>query len=137
LILSPVVVAGLHRLRGFAARRPIEMAPVVEQIKTPEGMKEHMRRMHAQTIRIPGPYPFDVTFSIENHPGGMMRHMSMSIVREGRVPSPEAVWMVAEELGFSGGLESSQVWFEDLTDGSKAVNVVQPISVQARGAAVS
>jgi hypothetical protein len=56
--------------------------------------------------------------------------MSMSIVREGRVPHPDAVWLVAAELGFAGGLDACQTWVEDLRDGGHAINVLQPLSVQ-------
>lgn len=130
LIITAEVRARLHRLRDFAASRPVDMPPLVETIKTPDGMRRHQKRMNSQTIRIDGPWPFFVTFSIEtNHPGGTMRHMSMSIMREGRAPHLVAVWMIAEYLGFSGGLEACSVWMEDLSDGGKAVNVVQPLAV--------
>lgn len=131
LIITPEIVAALHKLRDAAARKPTDMQEVMRLLKTPRGKRLHMAQMTAQTISIPGPWTFFVTFSIENgHPVGTCRHMSMSIKREGRVPHPIGVWMVAEELGFSGGLEACAVWPEDLSDGGRAVNVVQPISVR-------
>lgn len=131
LIITPDVQAALHKLRDVAARKPVEMAEVMRLLKTPRGARLHKQQMTAQSIRIPGPWDFFVTFSIENgHPAGTCRHMSMSIMRDGRVPHPIGVWMVAEDLGFSGGLEACRVWIEDLSDGGKAVNVVQPISVR-------
>jgi hypothetical protein len=39
--------------------------------------------------------------------------------------------MMCEELGFVGGLGACAVWQEDLSDGEKAVNVAQPLSVVA------
>ena len=87
--------------------------------------------MTAQTIRIDGPWPFFVTFSIETgQPVGPCRHMSMSIRREDRVPHPDAVWLIAAELGFVGGLDSCQAWPERLNDGGTAINVIQPIAAQ-------
>lgn len=131
LIVTPEVVANLHDLRDRAAKKPIEMQQVMQLLKTRRGARLHKDKMTAQTIRIPGaPWPFFVTFSIENgHPAGTCRHMSMSIMRDGRVPHPAGVWMVAEEMGFSGGLEACRVWIEDLSDGGKAINIVQPIRV--------
>lgn len=86
--------------------------------------------MTAQSIRIQGPWPFFVTFWIEtNHPVGTCRHMSMSITRDNRVPSPAAVWLIAEVLGFAGGLEACRQWPEELSDGGTAINIVQPLSV--------
>jgi beta-phosphoglucomutase-like phosphatase (HAD superfamily) len=64
--------------------------------------------------------------------------MSISSVRRGRVPTPEAAWMVAEELGFEGDLRQCVVWLEDLQRGAeraKAVNVVQFINTMAQGRA--
>jgi hypothetical protein len=86
--------------------------------------------MNAQTVVIPGPWQFFVVFTIETgHPAGTCRHMSLSIRRKDRVPSPAAVWMVAEELGFSGGLLACSAWLERLSDGGIAINVAQPLAV--------
>ena len=82
---------------------------------------------------VPIPMAFVVTYSIEyNHPGGRTaRHMSMSVMRDGRVPHPAGVWMVCEELGFHGSLRECTVWLEDLSDGGSAVNVVQLLDAGA------
>jgi len=131
LIITPEATADLHRLRNTAARKPIDMQEVLRRLATPRGKRLHMAQMEAQTIVIPGPWDFFVTFSIETGPpAGVCRHMSMSIKRDGRVPSVAAVWMVCEELGFSGGIEACRVWPEQLSDGGTAINVVQPLSVQ-------
>lgn len=130
LILTHDVIARLERLRIFAATRPVDMTVLMEAIKDPKRKRRHLKRMTAQTIRIEGPWPFFVTFSIETgHPAGTCRHMSMSIMRKGRIPHPLGVWLVAEHLGFSGGLGACQWWPEDLSDGGTAINVVQPLSV--------
>lgn len=132
LIITPEVTAALHKLRALAATKPIDMAEAMRLLKTRRGVRLHKERMNAQTVAIPGPWPFFVTFSVENgHPVGTCRHMSMSILREGRVPHLDAVGMVAKVMGFAGDnpLETCHVWIEDLSDGGKAVNVVQPISV--------
>ena len=85
-----------------------------------------MARMTAQTITLP--LSFMVTYSVEiGHPAGRCRHLSVSIEQEGRAPGAEAVWMIAEEFGFYGSLESCTVWLEELRGRqSIAVNVVQP-----------
>lgn len=136
LIIDASVRDRLARLRQFASLHPIEMEKVVKEIATPEGLAAHLEHMSTQTTEIPGPWPFYVTFSIETgHPVGTCRHLSMSISRKGRTPSLAAVWMIAEELGFSGGLQACTIWPEDTRDGGNAVNVVQPISVQAEARA--
>ena len=130
LLLGPDECAALQELRELAAATPVDMPPLLQRLKTGEGKAAHMRQMNAQSIEIPVGYL--VTFSIETgHPAGVCRHMSMSSPVEGRVPIPEAVWMVAEELGFSGSLEACAVWLEDLQGHGKAVNVVQPLTAAA------
>lgn len=137
LIVGQAQKALLHGLRDLAAANPVDMRGLTDRLATPDGKRAHMDRMNALTCEIPA--AFWVTFSIETgHPVGTCRHMSMSSRRHGRTPTPEAVWMIAEELGFVGSLEMCTVWPEDLQRGPQerkdraiAINVVQPIAVSA------
>jgi hypothetical protein len=115
----------LRQLRELAALHPVDMQGLTERLKLPALKKRHMRQMTAQTVYLPAAYA--VTLSIEfNHPQGRTaRHMSMSVDREDRIPNQHAVWMVAEELGFTGALSDCIVWLEDLQGHGKAINIVQ------------
>jgi hypothetical protein len=129
LIISQSVTASLRQLRETAATKPVEMLTLSRRLATAKGKKAHVEQMKAQTVEITGPWPFLVTFSIETgHPCGLARHMSMSIRRRGRVPSPEAVWMVAEILGFAGGIDACRSWPEDLAGHGVAINLLQPVA---------
>lgn len=129
LIIGEAQRAAFCELRDRAAADPLDVREVLELIKTPEGKRRHMERMANFTIDVPMAYA--VTFTIEiGHPAGPCRHMSMSSHRRGKTPTPEAVWMIAEEFGFIGGLRQCSVWPEDIGAGDKAVNVVQPLAVQ-------
>ena len=131
LILTADVRAALQALRRRAADKPVDVVRLMQAIRAQEGERRHRAQMTAQTVAIPGPWPFFVTFSVETgHPAGTCRHMSMSVMREGRVPHPNAAWMVAEDLGFQGGLSACRMWPESLSDGGTAINLVQPIAVQ-------
>jgi hypothetical protein len=132
LIIGAAERLALLQLRQAAASAPVDIAALMAAMQTPDGKAAHRAHMTAQTVQIPGPWPFFVTLSIETgHPVGACRHMSMSILRKGRVPHPAAVWLVAEELGFSGGLDACRVWLDDLSDehGGVAINVAQPLLV--------
>lgn len=132
LVIGPAELAALAVLRERAAARPVDMPRLVEDIKTTDGKAAHCAQMRLQSVPIP--LDFLVTFSIETrHPIGTCRHMSMSTGKRGRVPSPAAVWMVAETLGFVGGLDTCTSWFETLVPQGKAVNIVQPLSMVAPG----
>lgn len=129
LILTQQVIDALHGLHATAVRTPVDMPTLLRTIKTPQGKRRHAAQMQLQTIEIPGPWRFMVTFSIETgHPAGICRHMSMSIARDGRVPHPAALWLIATHLGFTGGLEACQTWPEPLQGHGVAINMVQPMA---------
>jgi hypothetical protein len=131
LFVGPIERGQLGRLREFAARHPVDMITLRDRLQTRAGKRVHMRQMTKQTVYLPEAYA--VTFSIETgHRIGTCRHMSMSVDREGRVPNKHAVWMVAEELGFTGGLEAcAAIWPEELEGHGKAINVVQAVAASS------
>lgn len=134
---TPLIVGTLERealalLRGVAAANPVDMRGLPERLKLPEHKQRHMAQMTAQSVAIPR--DFLVTFSVETgHPCGAARHLSMSVGKVGRLPNEPAVWLIAELLGFVGGLSECLCWVEDLQGHGKAVNVVQPIDPYAPG----
>ena len=131
LVLGPEQLHQLADLRVLAAEHPVHMKGLTEKLADPNYKKVHMAQMNRQSIVIP--FGFIITFSIElEHPCGTCRHMSMSSPALGRAPAPEAVDMIAKELGFVGGYRCCSVWLEDLERGDgkqKAVNLVQPLTV--------
>ena len=131
LVINEEICEQLRALRELAEANPVNVVGLVERLKIPENQKYHTAQMDRQSIEIPLAYM--VTFSIEHgHPVGPCRHMSMSVNRRGRVPSPAGLWMVAEKLGFWGGLpDCIAVWAEDLPAHGKAMNVVQPVNESA------
>ncbi len=131
LIIGAEEEAALAALRELAALHPVEVRELLKRIKTPDGEAAHRAQMQSQTCTIDtGPFRFFVTFSIETgHGAGTCRHMSVSILREGRVPSREAVVWLAALIGFTGGINDWAVWPEKLRDGGIAINVVQPLAV--------
>lgn len=131
-IIGPQEEAELRTLRDLAATKPVDMRGLLDRLKKARHKARHMHQMADQTVYLP--FGWSVTFSIETgHPGGAARHMSMASPDPGRVPRPEAVWMVAEVLGFTGSIEQCTVWPEQLMQGM-AINVVQ-ILTSAEGSA--
>jgi len=133
LLLGPDEQAALAALREKAAAHPVDMPPLLKRLQTADGKGSYLKWMLDElTIELPVAYA--VSFSIEtNHPGGRSaRHLSMSVSRPGRTPIPEAVWMVAQELGFAGSIEQGVVWLEDLADDRAAVNLLQLMGVSAK-----
>lgn len=135
LLITADVAAQLGALAVLAARHPVAVGSLRDKLANPEGKRRHLAQMERQTVVIPGmPWPFFVTMSVEHgHPVGTCLHMSMSVDRIGRVPHPAAAWLVAELLGFAGGLDQCTGWSEALSDGRVAANLVQPCAWQAAG----
>lgn len=133
LILTLETLEEFAVLRELAAERPVDARTLMERIAI-QGDAAHRAQMAAQTVRIPRPFPFWVTFSIEvGHPVGTCRHLSISVERARRGPHPAAVWTVAEYFGFTGSLDACRCWLEPLSDGRVAVNVVQPVALHEAG----
>ena len=131
LFIGPHERQKLSELRELANAHPVDMLVLSEAMKHRAGKAAHKLQMTAQTVALPAAYL--VTFSIETgHPAGTARHMSMSTNRAGRVPNPVSLWMVAELLGFVGGLETCICWPEELQGHGLAVNVVQMLIHEAR-----
>jgi hypothetical protein len=135
LVIGPTEKQVLSDLRALAVRHPVDMKDLLPKLETPDGKATHMAQMTRQSVEIP--FGYIVTFSIElGHPCGTARHLSMSSPRRGRLPTPEAVQMVMDELGFAGPLKQCAVWLEDLSGREKAVNVVEPVAIsEASGTA--
>lgn len=128
LVIGPDEETKFAALKNYAASHVIDMAEVMPMIQTKKGKRKHLERMNKYTIALP--FGFTVTYSVEiGHPIGSCRHLSMASAVPRRVPSPQAVWMVAEYFDFKGGLEACTVWPEELGDGGTAINVVQPLKV--------
>lgn len=129
LLIGPAERDALARLRALAAEHPVDMTGLQSKLRDPVCKSEHMAQMTRQSVAIP--LDFLVTFSIElNHPIGTCRHMSMSVGKADRIPNPDAVWMVAEILGFTGGLYDCTLWREQLQGHGEAINVVQPLTAE-------
>lgn len=116
-------------LRARAVEHPLDMAAVLADCRTSDGVAKHRERVSKQSVVLPVGYW--VTFSVDvGHPGGSARHISISVGKPTkRLPSPEAVDMILEEFGFVGGLSAcAAVYLEDTDDGGQAVNALQFIA---------
>jgi hypothetical protein len=135
LVIGDKELDALAALRQLAAAHPIDVVDLADNLKVPKYAKAYQAQTREQSVIIP--VAFCVTFTIERHPGGMFRHMSMSVRREGRAPIPEAVDILADHLGFIGGYQACQTWIEKLdpkfSGCDRAINIVQPITMLEAG----
>lgn len=125
------------RLRDLAKKAEQNVVPMLRLAQLTEnpkgpGLEAHMQQMVAQTMDIPMCYC--VTYSVEEQPFGLARHMSLSITTPGaRIPHPVALWEVACLLGFWGNLcDCDSVYPEPQT---QAINLVQRMAKDSRAQA--
>jgi hypothetical protein len=86
------------------------------------------------------PRGYHVAFSFEQQPAGLMRHLSVSVERVGKVPNRHAVASILKEFGFSDKLVEflntslpvepyaggpMRMWLEEFAPGHEAVNVLE------------
>lgn len=69
---------------------------------------------------------YRAAISFEQQPAGLVRHLSVSSRKAGRVPGLEVMKMVAAEFGFTKFPPSQgQVWLEEFERGHHAVNAAE------------
>lgn len=131
LIISPedevIIKAAVDRARANV----IPWAKIKDIAIGPEGPKNIMFKdrkgskiPQKQHIRL-GTY--EAAISFEEQPSGIVRHLSVSSGRKGKVPGPEVMAMVAEAFGFSGfpPKQAHNIWAEEFVPGWMAINVAE------------
>lgn len=80
----------------------------------------------AATIDIP--LGFAVTYTHEEQPGAVCRHMSISVDgKRGTGPNPAAVSMLMEEFGFKNKLGELYANVGELRDGRLVIDLIEPL----------
>jgi len=72
------------------------------------------------------PADFRVVYSVEEQPNplGRCRHLSVSVSREGRVPHPASLKMIAEELGFRNDAMVDFAMYQQLEHGGNTPDMM-------------
>lgn len=73
------------------------------------------------------PAGIKTVFTVEEHPAGVCRHLSVSINRPGYTAPPIALQMLMEEFGFTSKIEDCIVYPETYAPGRIAVNVLEMV----------
>jgi hypothetical protein len=89
---------------------------------------------------------YDCALSFEEQPAGIMRHLSVSSARAGRVPNPLVMSMIAEAFGYSQSTVNiiagradvagppCRAWFEEFKPGHMAFNLIELVEPAPPGA---
>ena len=131
LPITPEVVASIAAIIERARAKPVTWAqakpsavPFTTDL-TLEARKGMPAIQAREQIEI-GSYR--CAFSVEEQPAGICWHLSVSVPRPGRVPSPEAMTAIAELFGFGPILKPGsevRLWLEEFEPGHRAINVLE------------
>lgn len=69
---------------------------------------------------------FKVVYSIEKQPSGKFKHISISVDKEGKLPSIESAQLIISEFGFTGNISGGtcdKVAMETFAPNHQAINI--------------
>lgn len=141
LIISPAVEDEIAAIKKYAEQHPIDPEKAIAHSKRDRaGFK---RRMDAYTMFIPVGY--QVTYSLEIQPPGLLRHISVSVSDRKTLPHPAAMTIICEAFGMGNlqaaldgtgpSLNLAKIWVEDFDNGHQAVNILQFVTPPVTGRA--
>lgn len=127
LVIGENEQAELQRIRQYAEANPYDLEAMVDR-----GRGKRMTPGELSVYRCYIPVGFKVVFTIEDHPQHTgktlrMRHLSVSVTGFNKLPSPEAVQMIMDELGFIRPIVECHVDIEKFT-GGQAITVIEPLT---------
>ena len=128
LVIDQEVQEKIKKVIKHATNNPTSLETMMKLAKgepAPGGLNADF------TIDIP--MGFSVTYTHEEHPGSMCKHLSMSVHAKDRVPNPIAVEMILKEFGFTNSLSEclkwGTVWEEKFGENNQtAINIVEPLN---------
>lgn len=126
LIIGERERAEIAKVIRQATENPISLSKIREQAisQPPPGQRGN------PTVILPIGY--GVSFTIEEQPFGVSRHISISVDRPGMLPNVEAVNWILEEFGFVNRVGELYVFLEDIGSSEKAVNCLEPLDGDMR-----
>jgi len=104
-VITEESLAALKALREFAEANPVSLALIRKLAADPNG-KPLVESEPRYAIEIPA--RIRICFTIEDHPGGRCRHVSISNGKTNSIPMPLALHL-APHLGFNVPGDVSQV----------------------------
>lgn len=96
--------------------------PYTEMLRLKDGKIPAPGDLPEYTLQLPH---FKIVYSVEQHPRGWMKHISVSVAKKGRFPLPEAINIIINEFGFKGKVDDNKLNYVYIDDVSQSINVMQ------------
>jgi hypothetical protein len=126
LIINEPIRSAIRALREKASANPTPLGRIKELAARGLDPADSLYPFADQTLDLP--FGYRVTYTVDQQPTAFCRHLSVSVAQRGKVPSIEAVRMLAQEFGFLNELEHCVIFTETFDPGHRAINIVEPLS---------
>lgn len=125
LLISPETILKLEKLESYAVLNPFTLSKIKDIMS---GKISPAGDIPEYSIIVPVGYK--IVYSIEEHPVGFARHLSVSSPSKGMVPGEYILNLIMKHLKFDGRVDTlgTYVYTEDVTEDIKAINVVEVIN---------
>lgn len=120
LIIDKDMTDQIESLVKYAESNPITMDYLLDQKngeeRPPGDFNEYTRVL---------PFGYRVVFTIEFQPAGKVKHLSMSVDEDEKLPNEIAVQEIMNLIGFKNELRKCMVKLENTSPKRKAINVLE------------
>lgn len=123
-LMDDSVRAQLSEIKQFAEANRYDLEFMAKRYQDQQAGREVADFPVGHMVMLPT--GFGVSFTIEEHPGGWMRHVSVSSPDPNKVPIPAALEFVMSELGYGLPFKDCIAWPEE-TLNRVAINVLEPL----------
>jgi hypothetical protein len=117
----------LYRLRNQATKAPVNITGLEERIDAPGG-KGGVHKASGRADNDASDGSRRPILDRNRPPDGFDPPLDHVCETSWSSAKPSAVWTVAQQLGFIGGLELCRVWLQKLGESGNAIHVAQPIA---------
>jgi hypothetical protein len=121
-IIDDKLKTQIASLVAYAEKNPVS---IDELLDTVNKQAKPVGDFSQHTLNLP--FGYRIVYSIEEQPKGKIRHLSMSVNEDEKLPNEFVVREVMKLIGFKNELENCEVFLESISLSRQAVNVLEII----------
>jgi hypothetical protein len=121
-IIDDKLKTQIASLVAYAEKNPVSMDELLDTVNK---QAKPVGDFSQHTLNLP--FGYRIVYSIEEQPKGKIRHLSMSVNEDEKLPNEFVVREVMKLIGFKNELENCMVKLENISPKRQAVNVLEII----------
>jgi hypothetical protein len=122
LVIDSNIREKIAALVKYAEENPVSIDELLDTINK---QAKPVGDFSQHTLNLP--FGYRLVYSIEEQPKGRIRHLSMSVNEDEKLPNIEVVKEVLKIIGFKNELENCMIKLENISPKRQAVNVLEII----------